>query len=71
MVKCRLSRIKTGLRWIEAASPTKPGVEYYDLACFVVTESAKYRTASAAGSAVSKNINKIVNPGNDFGISGR
>lgn len=46
------------------------GVEYYDFAVFVVTETAKYRTASAAGSAVSKNINRITSPSEDFGISG-
>lgn len=61
---------QNGERWVEAAQPTKPGVDYYDLACFVVTESAKYRSASAAGSAVSKRINKIVDPGEDFNISG-
>ena len=35
-----------------------------------MTETAKYGSASAAGSAVSKNINKIVSPQNTFGLSG-
>lgn len=35
-----------------------------------MTESAKYRSASAAGQAISKNINKIVSPDNTFGLSG-
>ena len=46
------------------------GVEYYDMACFVVTETAKYKSASSAGNAVSKNINRTVSPSNDFGIGG-
>ena len=46
------------------------GVEYYDLACFVVTETAKYKSATAAGNAISKNINTISSPQNTFGITG-
>lgn len=59
-----------GQYWVELAAPTKPGVDYYDLACFVITESAKYTSASKAGSAVSKSINRIKSPGEDFGING-
>lgn len=53
-----------------ACTPAKPGQQYYDLEYFVVTEKAKYATASAAGNAVNKNINKIVSPSNTFGITG-
>ena len=46
------------------------GVDYYDMSCFVITESAKYKSATSAGNAVSKNINKIISPDNTFGITG-
>ena len=58
-----------GKTWYVVAYPTKPGVQYYDWAVFVVTESAAYRTASAAGSAVDKNINTITAPSNTFGLN--
>ena len=45
-------------------------MEYYDLACFVVSETAKYQSSTAAGNAISKNINTITSPSNTFGISG-
>lgn len=58
-----------GNRWYFVAMPTKPGVDYYDWATFVVTESAKYRSASSAGSAINKNINHIIAPSNTFGLN--
>lgn len=60
----------SGNYWEIIKNPQKPGVEYYDYSVFVVTETAKYGSASSAGSAVSKNINKIVSPENTFGLSG-
>jgi hypothetical protein len=45
-------------------------VQVYDQACFVVTEKSKYKTSSAAGSAISKNINEINTPPHTFGITG-
>lgn len=60
----------SGKFWDAIQEPTKPGVEYYDFAYFVVTESAKYRSAAAAGTAVSKKINKIVSPDTTFGLAG-
>ena len=59
-----------GLYWFIVQKPQKPGVQYYDFAVFVVTESAKFRSATDAGNAVSKSINTIVSPSNTFGISG-
>lgn len=59
-----------GNYWTILKEPTKPGVDYYDVAYFVVTETAKYGSATAAGNAVSKNINTITSPSNTFGISG-
>lgn len=58
------------LFWQVNASPTKPGVEYYDFCVYTVTELARYRTAQDAGTAIDKNINKITSPSNTFGISG-
>ena len=40
------------------------------MSLFTITESAKYGSATNAGNAVSKNINKIVSPDNTFGITG-
>lgn len=59
-----------GNYWGVAAYPSKPGVQYYDMACFVVTITAKYNSASAAGTALAKNINKIVSPSEDFSLGG-
>lgn len=59
-----------GKYWNVIKEPTKPGVDYYDMSCFVVTESAKFKSATSAGNAVSKNINKIISPDNTFGITG-
>lgn len=59
-----------GQYWVILAMPTKPGVSCYDMACFVVTESARYKTSSAAGNHVSKNINTVRVPPHTFGITG-
>lgn len=63
-------RNEEGKAWEIVAEAQKPGVQYYDEACFTVTERAKYRTASAAGAAISHNINKIATPPETFGIIG-
>lgn len=49
--------------------PTKKGVQFFDKAIFVVTETAKFSSASSAGSAVNKNINCLKAPSNTFGLS--
>lgn len=59
-----------GKYWRILQKPTKPGVEYYDWSVFTISISAKYNTASAAGQAVSKNINHIVTPSETFGLTG-
>ena len=61
---------ENGNTWVRLRKPTMPGVEVYDWAVYVVTISAKYRTATAAGNAIQKNINKITTPDQDFSISG-
>ena len=58
-----------GQYWFIVEQPTKPGVQFLDYALFVVTESAKYRSANAAGNAISKSINTITSPSNTFGLS--
>lgn len=58
-----------GKYWFIVEQPQKPGVQVLDYALFVVTESAKYRTASAAGSAINKSINTITSPSNTFGLN--
>lgn len=65
-----LEKDQNGVYWQILEQPTKPGVQYYDLACFVVTISAKYRSASAAGNAISKKINCITSPPQDFNLGG-
>lgn len=59
------------LYWWILKEPTKPGVQVFDRACFVVTEKSKYRTSSSAGQAISKNINEISTPPHTFGIDGQ
>lgn len=61
---------ESGEFWHILEQPKKPGTEYYDFACFVVTETAKYRSAAAAAASTSKRINKVVSPQNDFGLTG-
>ena len=59
-----------GNYWTIVADPTKPGVQYYDLACFVVTETTRHGSASSAGNSIEKKINTITRPSQDFGING-
>lgn len=57
-----------GERWYLAKYPTMQGVECYDWALYVVTQTAQYRSATSAGNAIQKRINKITAPSEDFGI---
>lgn len=59
-----------GGRWHILREPQKPGVDSYDMATYSVTESARYRSASAAGRMVANKLNKIGSPEQTFGISG-
>ena len=59
-----------GKKWVVLQEPTKKGVQYWDKACFVVTISEKFSSASKAGSSVKKTINTITSPEQDFNISG-
>ena len=51
------------------AGPAKPGVDSFDTAVYTVTEAARFRTASAAGSMVAAKLNKIGAPSETFGNS--
>lgn len=62
-------RDENGNKWYIVEYPEKPGVDCYDWAVFTVQESARYRTASAAGNAIDKNINTITSPSNTFGLA--
>ena len=59
---------QTGLYWQILQKPTKPGIEYFDYAYYVVTEKKKYNTQQAAGSAIADTINELVAPENKFGL---
>lgn len=64
-----LGKDAQGKRWYVIQNPIYPGQDFYDFAVFVVTESAKYRSANAAGTAINKNINTITPPSNTFGLN--
>lgn len=53
--------------WHVLRDPTKPGVEHREVATYSVTETARFRSARAAGRMVSKTLNKIGKPIEDFG----
>lgn len=57
-------------RWHCLKDPLKPGAESYDLAVYSVTETARFRTAKAAGRMVANALNKINRPNENFGIRG-
>lgn len=56
--------------WKVILKPKKGGVQYYDFAVFVVTQSARFKNADDAGRAVKRSINTITSPENDFGLTG-
>lgn len=56
-------------RWHILRGPVKPGYESYDIATYSVTETARFRSAAAAGKMVANKLNKIGSPESDFGIS--
>lgn len=62
---------QNGKYWQLLQKPQKPGVQYYDLAIFVVTISAKYRSATSAGNAIKKSINTVTSPDQDFNLGGQ
>ena len=51
-------------------APQKPGVQSWDIAAYTVTETAKFRTARAAGKMVAGVLNKIGAPEETFGLTG-
>ena len=59
-----------GKKWVVLKQPTKKGYQYWEQACFVVTITEKFSSATKAGSSVKKTINTITSPEQDFGISG-
>ncbi len=57
-------------RWHCLKDPKKPGTDSYDMAVYSVTETARFRTARAAGKMVANTLNRIDEPNEAFGISG-
>ena len=57
-------------RWRLLKTPTKPGYTTYDVATYSITETAKYKTATAAGNAIAGKLNHVGSPSEKFGISG-
>ena len=55
--------------WRTIKAPTLPGVESYDMATYSITESARFRTARAAGKMVAGKLNQIGKPEEDFGLT--
>lgn len=51
------------------AGPTKSGIDSFDNAVYTVTETARFRSASAAGAMVARKLNKIGTPSQTFGNS--
>ena len=66
-----LEKTSDGKWWVVLCDRTmKPGIEVFDVACFVVVEKGYYRTSSDAGDSITKNINHVDTPPRTFGISG-
>lgn len=60
---------ENGKSWMIYKKPKKPGVEYYQLPTYELTESAKHNNQKQAGWAITKKAGKIAVPKNgDFGI---
>lgn len=49
------------------AGPAKPGIASFDTAVYTVTEVARFRSASAAGTMVAAKLNRIGAPAQTFG----
>ncbi len=49
------------------AGPTKPGIDSFDTAVYTVTETARFRSASTAGTMVAEKLNRIGAPTQTFG----
>ena len=56
--------------WRLLKQPTMPGVGGYNTSTYIVIETARFRTPSAAGRMVAGVLNKIGTPSQTFGITG-
>lgn len=65
-----MDKTEQGKYWNVVQDMTKKGVEYFEVAVYVVSESAAFRSANAAGNFISKKMNKIVSPSQTFGLGG-
>lgn len=55
--------------WRPIKNPKYPGVNSYDVATYTVTETAKYKSAKAAGQSIGRKLNQIGKPDEDFGMT--
>ena len=56
-------------RWSTMKKPKYPGVNSYDVATYTVTETAKFKSAKAAGTMIAGKLNQIGKPDEDFGMT--
>lgn len=56
--------------WGVLKAPVKPGVTSFTDAAYTIVETARFRSASAAGGMVSRSLNRIGSPTTKFGIAG-
>ena len=56
-------------RWHIIKDPQKPGVDSYDVSTYSITETAKFRSARAAGNMVGNSLNNIGKPNEDFNMT--
>lgn len=55
--------------WRPLKNPLKPGQDSYEIATYSITETAKFRSARAAGAMVAGKLNQLGIPDEDFGLT--
>ena len=56
-------------RWHSIEKPKYPGLNSYDVATYTVTETAKFKSAKAAGTMIAGKLNQLGKPEEDFGLT--
>lgn len=62
--------VVNGVKWKILKAPSKPGVNSRDIGVYTITETAKFKSPTAAGNMVAGKLNRIGKPYTTFGISG-
>lgn len=55
--------------WRTIKDPKYPAANSYDVATYTITETAKFKSAKAAGTMIAGKLNKIGKPEEDFGLT--